>query len=103
MMDDPAALHAIHPLGDTQWYCIDMSDTQAVVVGNKGRVVVPASLRTRHRWSEGSMLVAVDTEYGVLLADRAEVERFLRERLAGTGLLGELVAERRATARAEDA
>lgn len=79
-----------------------MSDTQAVVVGNKGRVVVPASLRTRHRWVEGSALVAVDTEYGVLLADRAQVERFLRERLAGTDLLGELVAERRASARGDE-
>lgn len=72
-----------------------MSDTLAVQVGNKGRIVVPASIRARHGWQEGSVLVALDTELGVLLADRSAVERLVQSRLAGTDLLAELIADRR--------
>lgn len=79
-----------------------MSDTLAVQVGNKGRVVVPAVLRARHRWVEGSELVALDTELGVLLADRSAIERLLRERLAGRDLLGDLLADRRRDAAGDD-
>lgn len=78
-----------------------MSDTASVQVGNKGRVVVPASIRARHGWQEGSTLVALDTELGVLLADRAAVERLVRSRLAGHELLAELTADRRRDAAGE--
>lgn len=72
-----------------------MSDTLAVQVGNKGRVVVPASIRARHAWVEGSTLVALDTELGVLLADQGAVERLLRSRLAGHDLIADLLDDRR--------
>jgi len=72
-----------------------MSDTLAVQVGNKGRVVVPASIRTRHQWVEGSTLVALDTELGVLLADQESIERLVRARLSGIDLLADLLADRR--------
>ncbi len=72
-----------------------MSDTLAVQVGEKGRIVVPASIRARHRWEVGATLVAVDTELGVLLADREALEEFVRARLSGRDLLGELIADRR--------
>ncbi len=75
-----------------------MSDTLAVQVGNKGRIVVPAALRARHGWQEGSTLIALDTELGVLLADQAAVERLVRSRLAGHDLLSELLADRRGEA-----
>jgi bifunctional DNA-binding transcriptional regulator/antitoxin component of YhaV-PrlF toxin-antitoxin module len=64
-------------------------------VGKKGRVVVPASIRARHQWVEGSTLVALDTELGVLLADQSAVERLVRARLAGTDLLADLLTDRR--------
>ncbi len=79
-----------------------MSDTLSVQVGNKGRVVVPAAMRARHQWVEGSELVALDTELGVLLADRSAVERLVRERLAGHDLLGELLDDRRRDAALDD-
>lgn len=79
----------------SQWYCRTMSDTLAVQVGNKGRVVVPASIRARHAWVEGSTLVALDTELGVLLADQSAVERLVRARLTGHDLLAELLHDRR--------
>lgn len=72
-----------------------MSDTLAVQVGNKGRVVVPASIRARHQWVEGSTLVALDTELGVLLADQESIERLVRARLSGIDLLSDLLADRR--------
>lgn len=80
-----------------------MSDTLAVQVGNKGRVVVPASIRARHGWSEGSTLVALDTELGVLLADQGAVERLVRSRLAGHDLLADLLSDRRRDAALENA
>ncbi|WP_439565400.1 AbrB/MazE/SpoVT family DNA-binding domain-containing protein [Microcella sp.] len=80
-----------------------MSDTLAVQVGNKGRVVVPASIRARHAWVEGSTLVALDTELGVLLADRSAVERLVKARLAGHDLLADLVHDRRREAARENA
>lgn len=72
-----------------------MSDTLAVQVGNKGRVVVPANMRARHQWVEGSILVALDTELGVLLADQESIERLVRARLSGIDLLTDLLADRR--------
>ena len=78
-----------------------MSDTLAVQVGEKGRVVVPAALRARHQWSVGSSLVAIDTDLGVLLADRDAVEKLVRARIAGHDLVGELIADRRREAAAD--
>lgn len=80
-----------------------MSDTTAVQVGNKGRIVVPASIRARHHWVEGSTLVALDTELGVLLADQGTVERLVRSRLAGHDLLADLLSDRRHEAARENA
>lgn len=73
-----------------------------VQVGNKGRIVVPASIRARHQWVEGSALVALDTELGVLFADQATVERLVRARLAGHDLLGDLLSDRRREAARDD-
>lgn len=79
-----------------------MSDTLAVNVGEKGRVVVPSSIRARHGWETGSTLVAIDTELGVLLADRSALEALVRSRLAGRDLVGELIADRRREAAHDD-
>ncbi|MGY6497519.1 MAG: AbrB/MazE/SpoVT family DNA-binding domain-containing protein [Microcella sp.] len=72
-----------------------MSDTLAVQVGDKGRIVVPAPLRTRHRWAPGTHLVAIDTAVGVLFAARSTVEEMVRRQLAGADLVTELLADRR--------
>lgn len=45
--------------------------------------------------------MAVDTELGVLLADRASVEQLVQAQLRGVDLLGELLSERRAEAASE--
>ncbi|MHB1330348.1 MAG: AbrB/MazE/SpoVT family DNA-binding domain-containing protein [Gemmatimonadales bacterium] len=72
-------------------------------VGDRGRVVLPAELRQRRNWSEGTILVAVETERGVVLTSRDELERLVREQLAGSDPVAALMEERRLAAAREDA
>ncbi|WP_344751870.1 AbrB/MazE/SpoVT family DNA-binding domain-containing protein [Gryllotalpicola koreensis] len=80
-----------------------MSGSYFMTVGNKGRVVLPAELRARFGWEEGTTLIAVETENGVTIKDRAEVLKEIQSKLAGTSILEDLLAERRAEAAREDA
>ena len=80
-----------------------MSDTYAVEVGPKGRIVIPAVLRRQLGIEEGSQLVAMADGRGVVLLPREEVKARLRGMLAGVNvsMADELARERRAEARAE--
>ncbi len=80
-----------------------MSDTYAVEVGPKGRVVIPAPLRRELGLEEGSQLVAMAEGGGVVLLPREQVKARLRGLLAGVrvSMADELARERRAEARAE--
>lgn len=71
-------------------------------VGDRGRVVLPAGIRERRNWSEGTTLIAVETDRGVILTERHELERLVRDQLQGTDLVAALIAERRAAAHRED-
>ena len=75
-----------------------MSDTSIVVVGPKGRVVIPAGIRRQLHLEEGSELVALLEGQGVLLIPRAAVKHRLRSMFAGvkSSMAAELQAERRA-------
>lgn len=73
-----------------------MNGTESMRVGDRGRVVLPAGLRERRNWSEGTTLVAIETDRGVILTSRDELERIVREQLAGTDVVAALLAERRA-------
>jgi AbrB family looped-hinge helix DNA binding protein len=81
-----------------------MSDTTLVEVGPKGRVVIPAAIRRQLGIGEGSQLVALVEEGGVMLLPRAEVKRRLRRMFAaaGTSLSAELLRDRRREAERED-
>jgi AbrB family looped-hinge helix DNA binding protein len=79
-----------------------MSGTEVVRVGNKGRVVLPASIRQRRDWVEGTALIAVETETGVLLAERSAIEAILRHQLAGSDVVASLIEDRRRAAASED-
>jgi AbrB family looped-hinge helix DNA binding protein len=71
-------------------------------VGDKGRVVVPAEIRDHRGWAEGTVLIAIESERGVLLMSRDEARALLREQLEGRDLVAELLAERAAEARRDD-
>lgn len=78
-----------------------MSDTFRVQVGERGRVVIPAEIRARHRWAQGTPLVAVDTEHGVQLMAQEDVLSALQGALRGKGTVEEFLSERRTAAAAE--
>lgn len=80
-----------------------MSGTHQVIVGNKGRMVVPAEVRERTGIAEGSVLVMLETPGGLVLLTRDQLRQRVRDDLAGADLVAELLAERRANAVAEDA
>lgn len=79
-----------------------MGGTQVVVMGDRGRLVVPADVRERQHWPKGTELIAVETSNGVLLTRREELERIVASQLAGRDVVAELIEERRAAARDED-
>lgn len=97
---------------------IDISDTVVsmchntvmyavpVVVGRKGRVVVPAAIRHELGIGEGSELMARVEDGGIVLEPRSAAIGRLQALVAaavpeGVGLADELIAERRAEARRE--
>jgi AbrB family looped-hinge helix DNA binding protein len=80
-----------------------VSGTHLVVVGDRGRLVVPAEVRERAGLSEGTQLVLIEAPDGLILLTREQLKARVRGELAGLDLVEELLAERRAQADAEDA
>ncbi|MFN3215409.1 MAG: AbrB/MazE/SpoVT family DNA-binding domain-containing protein [Acidimicrobiales bacterium] len=80
-----------------------MSGTHTVVMGDRGRVVVPAEVRDRVGLSAGTTLVLLETPQGLVLMTREQLRERVRQELAGVDLVGELLAERRRAAAEEDA
>jgi len=74
-----------------------------VVLGDRGRLVLPAELRERLHVSAGDPLVLLDTPRGVVLATRQQLKQLVREDLAGLDLVSELLADRRLAASDDDA
>lgn len=80
-----------------------MSGTYPVVMGDRGRLVIPAELRERMHLEAGSPLLLLETPKGVILATREQVKTLVRESLQGLDLVQELLDDRRKSAAAEDA
>ena len=80
-----------------------MSGTHTVVVGDRGRIVVPAKVRARADLVEGTPLVLLDTPGGIVLMTREQLRTRVREELAGLDLIGDLLDDRRRAAADEDA
>ncbi len=79
-----------------------MSGTYAVVMGDRGRLVVPAELRERLDLKPGTPLVLLETPQGLVLATRSQVKKLVREGLQGLDVVGDLLADRRRQAAADD-
>lgn len=71
-------------------------------MGDRGRLVIPADLRERTGLAEGTALILFETPTGLVLLTRPQLQELVRADLAGLDLVGELLAERRAEATAED-
>jgi AbrB family looped-hinge helix DNA binding protein len=72
------------------------------VVGDRGRVVVPAEVRERTGIVEGTVLVLLETPTGLVLLTRDQLRRRVRADLGGADLVADLLADRRAVAAGED-
>ncbi|MFT3886905.1 MAG: AbrB/MazE/SpoVT family DNA-binding domain-containing protein [Arachnia sp.] len=80
-----------------------MSTTFHALLGDRGRLVVPAELRARQGWEQGDPLLFIETPDGVVLMTREQSKATVRRQLAAGGSLVEaLMAERRAAAAQED-
>ena len=79
-----------------------MSGTHHVVVGDRGRIVVPVAVRERAGLTVGTPLVLLDTPAGLVLLTRQQLRDRVRRELSGTDLVSELLAERRRAAERED-
>jgi len=99
--DDSSAPARI-PLLHHEWYLVPMSGTHQAVMGDRGRLVVPVELRDRLGLRAGDPVVLVETPLGVVLATRAQLRQLVRTDLQGVDLVGELLADRRSQAEAED-
>jgi AbrB family looped-hinge helix DNA binding protein len=91
------------PQRTIEWYDYSVSGTYQVIMGDRGRLVIPADLRERAGLAEGTALVLLETPTGLVLLTRPQLRELVRGDLAGLDLVGELLAERRAEAAAEDA
>lgn len=65
-------------------------------------MVVPAEVRERAGITEGTALVLLDTDQGLVLLTREQLRERVRVNLAGADLVAALLAERRDNAAIED-
>lgn len=80
-----------------------MSDTFKIIVGEKGRVVIPAEIRTRHNWELGSELILIESENGIIVTTQRESINKLRGILRGSGFtVDQYLEEKRVMAQRED-
>lgn len=79
-----------------------MDGTYATSMGDRGRLVIPASLRERAGLVEGRPVVLLDTPKGIVLLTREQLKELVRADLSGLDLVAELMRERRRDAAAED-
>jgi AbrB family looped-hinge helix DNA binding protein len=79
-----------------------MDGTYPVVMGDRGRLVVPADVRLRAGLDEGTPLILLETQDGIVLLTRDQVRARVRDELTGTDLVAQLLAGRRRDAAAED-
>ena len=80
-----------------------MSGTHTVLVGERGRIVVPAAVRERVGLVEGTALVMLETSDGLVLLTREQLRARVRDELTGLDLVNDLLADRRRAAQREDA
>ena len=72
-----------------------VNGAHVVVMGEGGRIVVPAGVRRRERLRAGTTLVLLPTPTGMVLMTREQLRARVADDLAGLDLVGELLEERR--------
>lgn len=67
-------------------------------MGDRGRLVIPAELRQRAGFDEGTPLTLIETGAGVVLLTREQLKARVKADLAGADLVADLLGARRAEA-----
>jgi AbrB family looped-hinge helix DNA binding protein len=78
-----------------------MSGTHVTVMGDRGRLVVPAELRQQAGLVPGTPVTMIETVDGIVLLTREQLKRMVRRDLAGADLVAGLLADRRRAAAEE--
>ena len=86
-----------------EWYSSLMNGTYSIRMGNRGRLVVPSDVRMRAGLAEGTPMVLVESENGLVLLTREQLLTRVRRHLGGRDLIGDLLEQRRSDAAREDA
>ena len=73
------------------------------MMGDRGRIVVPAEVRERAGLVQGASLALAESPDGLVLLTRDQLKDRVRRDLAGLDLVEQLLAERRLASEAEDA
>lgn len=68
------------------------------MVGDRGRLVLPAEVRERSGITAGTELVLLETTDGLALLTREQLKRRVRAELRGPSLVDDLLADRRGDA-----
>ena len=68
------------------------------MVGDRGRIVLPAEVRERSGITAGTDLVLLETSDGLTLLTREQLKRRVRAELQGPSLVDDLLADRRGDA-----
>ena len=79
-----------------------MRGTSIIEVGDRGRMVIPAKTRSRMGWSQGTQIVMVESERGLVLMSRDRLKEHVQADYTGVDLVSLLMRERRAAAAHED-
>lgn len=80
-----------------------MNGPHPVVVGEGGQVVLPPEVLARAGIEEGTQLMLLETDGGLVLLTREQLLDRVRGDLAGLDLVADLMADRRLAGRIEDA
>ncbi|HMD45815.1 MAG TPA: AbrB/MazE/SpoVT family DNA-binding domain-containing protein [Acidimicrobiales bacterium] len=90
-------------MGRISWYPFPMRGTHVIVMGDRGRLVIPVEVREQLGLETGTVLTLLESPDGLVLLTREQLRSLVRRDLAGLDLVGELLADRRSDAAAEDA
>lgn len=72
------------------------------MMGDRGRLVIPAEIRARSNLEPGTVLVLIEAPEGLLLVTREQLSERVRKDLEGLDLVGDLSADRRKAAALEE-
>lgn len=64
-----------------------------IVVGPDGTLQLPEAILAGRQWAEGSVITAMATAHGVILNERAELERLVASRLEGLDPIAAYIKE----------